>query len=207
MSTSEKSSISWAPRVPQALIARLYALDAQGIYDDELLDEVGWMLYHRCQSFRQAVEATRGLVHCPACRAEIVHRAQSDEILVCACGWQMPWREYFKTIQRQQLSGADPILAFFAEFVAAFPHAAQAREKMLLIDRLLHGFHYHLKYGPTRAAAVNLITGRYHEVIEFLDALTYGPGSTPGLPEARQEWRATVDATAGPWNDDRLRRT
>ena len=57
---------------------------------------------------------------------------------------------------------------------------------MLLIDRLIHGFHYHQRFGPTRAVAVTLIEGR--------------------LREARQEWRTTIDAAAETWRDERLRR-
>ena len=33
---------TWAPRVPQGTIRQLYELDAQGIYDEYLLAEVGY---------------------------------------------------------------------------------------------------------------------------------------------------------------------
>ncbi len=59
---------------------------------------------------------------------------------------------------------------------------------MLLIDRLLHGFHWYQKHGFTRPVAVNLIGGKLPEVIAFLDSLTYGHGSTPGTQENREEW-------------------
>ena len=32
----------WAPRVPQDKVRRLYETDARGIYDDELIDDVGY---------------------------------------------------------------------------------------------------------------------------------------------------------------------
>ncbi len=198
---------AWAPRVPQARIRRLYVLDAQGIYDDELLDEVGWTLRARCQSFIAAVEAVRGRVTCPSCGTIVRHRATPDEVLRCpTCQWEVPWPVYFKTIQHHQLSGADPVLAQFRDFVDRFPSAELPREKMLLIDRLIHGFHYYVAFGPTRAVAVNLIEGRLHEVVDFLDSISYGDQSTPGLRESRQEWRQTIDATARAWRDERLRR-
>ena len=50
----------WAPRVPKSKIKRLYELDAKGIYDDELLDDVGYALFARCQSFITACQATSG---------------------------------------------------------------------------------------------------------------------------------------------------
>ncbi len=197
---------TWAPRVPQHLIRRLYESDAQGIYDDDLLDEVGWALRARCESFIAAVWAVRGRAPCPACGEVVLHHGQPDEVLRCACGWQLPWRDYFATIQHKQLSGADPVLALFREFVAAFPSATTSRQKMLLIDRLIHGFHYHLATGATRAVAVNLLEGRLHEVMSFLDSLSYGDSSSPGLRETRQTWRQTIDATAERWKDRRLRR-
>jgi hypothetical protein len=40
----------WAPRTPQAKIRWLYELDAQGITDEELIADVGYRLYSRCQS-------------------------------------------------------------------------------------------------------------------------------------------------------------
>jgi hypothetical protein len=203
---TENQLPEWAPRLPRALIRRLYELDAQGIYDNDLLDEVGWGLYHRCQSFIAAVEAVRGRAACPRCGAIVLHQVQPEEILGCTCGWQLPWKDYFRTIQRKQLSGADPVLQFFGEFVSGFPTAEKPTQKMLLIDRLLHGFHYHMKYGPTRATGVNLIEGNLHEVIDFLDRLTYGESSTPGIQQMRQEWRTTVNQIAQTWQDPRLQR-
>jgi ribosomal protein L37AE/L43A len=198
---------AWAPRLKQSLIRRLYEADAQGIHDDELLDEVGWGLRARCESFITAVEAARGRVKCPECGQVVLHQPGADEILRCSgCGWEMAWRAYFKTFQHKQLSGAEAVLALFGEFVAQFPAARTPQEKMLLIDRLIHGFHYNLQFGFTRAAGVNLIEGNYHEVVDFLDRLTYGEGSTPGTRAARAEWREILNQTAETWNDERLRR-
>jgi len=197
----------WAPRLKQRLIRRLYECDAQGIYDDDLLDEVGWGLRARCESFITAVEASRGRVKCPACGQTVLHHAGAGEILHCAgCDWEMAWRDYFKTFQHKQLSGAEPVLALFGEFVEQFPAARTPQEKMLLIDRLIHGFHFNLQFGPTRAAGVNLIEGNYHEVVEFLDRLTYGEGSTPGTRQSRSAWRQILNQAAETWRDERLRR-
>jgi len=198
---------AWAPRVPQHLVRRLYESDARGIYDDDLLDEVGWALRARCQSFVAAVLAVRGRAPCPVCGATIRHHARPDEVLRCVgCGWESTWRDYFGTIQHKQLSGAEPVLVFFRAFVEAFPSARTPQEKMLLIDRLIHGFHYDLRSGGARAAGVNLIEGHLHEVVDFLDALAYGDTSTPGVREAREEWRQTVNRSADVWKDERLRR-
>lgn len=187
---------TWAPRLPQHKIARLYHLDAQGIYDEELIDEVGYGLLFRCQSFIEAVEATQGKVHCPRCSAIVTHGGgggNKDELLQCACGWQLTWGEYFATLQHKQLSGAEAILEQFRSYVKAFPAAQTPPEKMFLIDQLIHGFHWYVKFGPTRPAAVNLIEGRLREVVAFLEKLTYGEGSTPGLAEQYTEWNRAIE--------------
>ena len=94
-----KQEIRWAPRVPQALIQHLYENDAQGFTDSELVDEVGWRLLARCQSFIQAVEAVSGRVNCPVCTQLIIHSGASEEVMHCpACGWEKTWGEYFATI-------------------------------------------------------------------------------------------------------------
>jgi len=186
---------TWAPCVPQRLIRRLYETDAMGIYDDDLINEVGYGLLARCESFITANRARAGELPCPQCGHTVRHRAGRQEILHCPCGWELPWSDYFKAIQHKQLSGAEPVLAQFQEFVKKFPAARTPREKVLLIDRLIHGFHWYYKtQSPTRPVAVNLIEGRLGEVVAFLDTLTYGEQSTPGTSETLAEWNRNIEA-------------
>jgi len=188
----------WAPRVPKWKIRQLYETDAQGRVDEELLDEVGYALFARCQSFIAAQEAIQGRAICPRCQAVIVHEGQSDELLRCACGWQLSWDAYFRTIQHKQLSGAEPVVRQFRDFCARFPSAESASDKMLLIDRLLHGFHWYYKTNTvTRPVAINLIEGRLQEVIAFLDVLSYGERSTAGLQETKAEWDRNIQTARG----------
>jgi hypothetical protein len=201
-----KIIIQWAPRVKQCLVKHLYELDAQGIYDEELLDEVGWALYARAKSFIDAVKAVNGRARCPSCEAIILHHSTPDEILHCPnCAWELPWRDYFKTIQHKQLSGAQPVIDFFQDFIRQFPKADTSRDKMFLIDQLIHGFHIYFKNADvTRAAAVNLIEGRYHEVVEFLNQLSYGDQSTPGTRETLETWRGKINHSGKLFNDECL---
>jgi ribosomal protein L37AE/L43A len=185
----------WAPRVPPAKIQRLYELDALGIQDEELLDEVGYALLARCQSFIAANQATAGQAACAVCGRLIAHSKIKEELLHCPdCGWELTWGAYFATIQHRQLSGAEPVLELFGEYVTRFPAAASPAEKMLAIDTLIHGFHWYYKFGPTRPVAVNLIKGRLGEVVAFLDRLSLGPGSTPGIQETHTEWKEKLDS-------------
>jgi ribosomal protein L37AE/L43A len=203
-----QSEILWAPRVPKDFIQRLYEEDALGFVDDELADEVGWRLFARCQSFIQAVEAVSGKVKCPFCQGVINHSNNRDEIIHCSdCDWETTWGAYFATIQHKQLSGGEAVVKFFQEFTRGFPDAQTYQQKMLLIDRLIHGFHIYFKdESPTRTTAVNLIEGNYHEVVDFLDQLTYGSTGTPGTYTIYQEWRQKIDETGKKWGDDKLRR-
>ena len=180
---------SWAPRVPQYKIRQLYEDDARGMQDDELIDDVGYALLARCLSFLEANEAAGGRVACPVCSQTVSHSGSKDEMLRCTqCKWELSWREYSATFQHKQLSGAEPVLVLFRDFARRFPQAGNAREKMILIDELVHGFHWHQKNGCTRPVAINLIEGRLAEVIAFLDNLTYGEASTPETEGTRAQW-------------------
>jgi len=77
---------------------------------------------------------------------------------------------------------------FFRDFALGFPKARNYGEKMVLIDQLLHRYHWELEGEPGGPAAVNLIGGTRGEVLAFLNELTYGKGSTPGLSATRQRW-------------------
>lgn len=200
---------TWAPRVPQRTIYRLYETDAKGLYDEELLDEVGYGLLARCQSFIEANEAVAGRAPCPRCGLAVSHGKGKEEVLRCVCGWELTWREYFQTIQHRQLSGAEPVMEPFRAFIADFPAARTPQAKMLLIDGLLHRFHWYLKAGnsaatPTRPVAVNLIEGRLGEVVLFLDALTYGDQSTPGTRESYVQWDEKIEVNRD-WYPERAR--
>jgi hypothetical protein len=180
---------TWAPRVTQREIRQLYETDARGIYDEDLINEVGYGLLARCESFITAVEAFWGRVRCPRCGAVVIHHQDKTELLHCDCGWELTWGEYFVTIQHKQLSGAEPVLEQFRAFVEGFPKARTPQARMILIDQLIHGFHFYLEHNTvTRPVAVNLIEGRLSEVVAFLDSLSRGESSTPGVAEHYAEW-------------------
>ena len=62
---------------------------------------------------------------------------------------------------------------------------------------MIHAFHWELVREPARAAARELIYARsYKELLTFLDTLTYGAGSTPGLREGKAAWDRKVESVA-----------
>ena len=182
--------LHWESKVPSHHIRRLYETDALGIQDEELVDEVGWALYARCVSILEVTDAVRGRAKCHGCGHTIPHRSGRDEVLSCErCGWQAAWTAYRRSYKGKQLFGGAAVAAF-AGFVARYPGARIYPEKMLLIDRLIHVFHWNLIHRSdrpqaTRPAAANLIEfKRLRDTLAFLDDLA---GSRP--PRTRDDGR------------------
>jgi hypothetical protein len=192
--------------VTQREVRRFYETDAKGIYDEELINEVGYGLLARCQSFIDAVDAVWGKARCPRCSSVVMHTGGKEEVLRCMCGWALTWGDYFTTIQHKQLSGAKPVLDLFRSFVQAFPAARTPQAKTILVDRLIHGFHWYYKTNaPTRPVAINLIEGRLSEVVAFLENLSCGDKSTAGLAENYAQWDKFIEVNSD-WYASRRKR-
>src|SRR5438874_8370391 len=154
---TDLAEVRWAPRVNPHKIRRLYETDARGIVDDELIDNVGFALYARCQSILEATEAHEGgRVKCPRCRNVIAlpRRPEiKDFVVTCgSCTWSVRWGDYLKTYQDKHLHGGGAVPLFEA-FIKQFDSAGSPRGKMLAIDRLIHCFHWELVQNPGRIAA------------------------------------------------------
>jgi len=171
----------WAPRLKRDEITRLYAMDAKGIVDEGLIDEVGYGLLARCESILAVAEAYGGKVQCVRCGATILSDHRRETAIQCpACEWCLPWSEFRKSTRRKCLD-VGQIEVFLKEFITKFSAARGPNRKMVLIDTLIHRYHGELLGNPERPAANNLIGGKRPEVIAFLNRLSYGDQSTPGL--------------------------
>jgi len=191
-------AINWAPRVAPGAIRRLFRAYAQGIVDEELLEEVAYGLYARCQSILTVKAAKEGKVQCPKCGHAILRqRGGRNQAIGCAgCGWETTWFAYRKTFLRRQLhhGGAAEV---FAAYVQRFPALRSPDEKMLLVDWLIHECHKMADAGgdrfPVRPVGPNLIRATMTEVIALLDELAFGPASGPEAREAHLAWRRQLD--------------
>jgi uncharacterized CHY-type Zn-finger protein len=193
----QDGKIRWSPRLPQWKLRQLYQTDAQGIYDIDQIDEVGMILYMRCRDILTIHKAKEErCVLCPRCESQrqqtyIPRQGGRDEIIICpVCSWSITWLDYQKSFKRMQLNPGGAVPAF-SHFVDAYPKAHTAKAKMLLIDSVIHAFHYSLQAQPdlpTRPAGVNLIKGKLKDVVRLLDELS---GLTPSaaMQEVHQEWR------------------
>jgi hypothetical protein len=185
--------LRWARRVRPEKIRRLYALDAKGIIDEELIDDVGYAMFARCESIRIATRAHAGKATCARCRSKIEHNFDKAQVLACDCGWQTTWGEYHKAYQGKQLHGGGAY-PFFRAFIDAWPAARTPRDKLLAIDALIHACHGQFKGYMGRPAACNLIEGTARELVRFLDELAYGDQSTAELRATRDRWQSDVRA-------------
>lgn len=188
MVEKKREKIKWSPRIKPDLIQQLYQTDAQGMQDTELCDEVGMRLYFRCQTI---VRVQNDEVACPLCGSVfVIQTAHKEEVTACPttdCEWYTTRIEYQKSWSKKRIWGANAIPAF-SEFYNRYPKGQTYKDKMLLIDKLIHSFHWNLKLNlPARSAANNLIEGSHDQVVAFLDQLS-------GIDtEGKTAWRETVE--------------
>jgi ribosomal protein S18 acetylase RimI-like enzyme len=202
-----RDEIEWAPRVPKHMIRRLYQSDARGLLDEDLLEEVGSILFQRCQSILVVADAQQGTVHCPRCdrrgltsliERQQIRRDPRDQLLTCPrCGWQITWEAYHKSFKRHQLNPGGATASFSA-YLQNYAAAQTPQAKMIAIDQLIHEFHYSYRPRPdipTRSVSVNLIEGKLVDVIQFLDELTASQEISPERQVNYAEWRKNVEST------------
>jgi hypothetical protein len=195
----------WAHRLRKSEIERLYKSCAGGFLDQELIDDVGFGLYARCRSMLRVAEAMRGRPVCPACEASATIQNQwtPEAMAVCAdCGWKCPWSAYQKTYQRKGLfaGGMEP---FIREFVERFEKVRSPGDRLVLIDTLIHRFHWESSSEKVsgRPGATSFIEGKMTDIMAFLDRLTYGDAVPKDVEEKREEWRRKWKQN--PWSQGR----
>lgn len=197
--------IQWAKKVSPDKIRRLYNLDAQGIMDEELIDEVAYTFYERCESILTVTEASKGQIKCPEC-GNLINRDSVDkeQIIKCQnCSWEITWGEYFNSYHQKQLHGGGAV-DVFKNFIVKLPLAKTPQEKMILIDSIIHECHKGLKEGEyNRPVAVNLISGKMNETIKLLDDLANNSGNIPNSNEIYTKWRLKIDDALERWGTKR----
>ena len=216
MSAEKPTAPRWAKRVPKWKIARLYENDAQGLYDERLIDEVAYMLLDRCKSMLIVAEAKQGRALCPACDQApppagapatddaneaglIEHSGDREAVLVCPrCSWRGSWAAYRESFQGRHLiaPGLEP---FCRHYIERLPAARTPQAKLLQIDWLIHRFHWEGTAIQGQPGATCLIQGRAGEVNAFLDALTAGRHRRQEIDDPSQYWSEAQLAQTAKW--------
>ena len=190
----DPSKFHWAERVSRRDIQRLYASDAQGMRDEDLLDRVHYAIHARVRDMFEVRQAQQsGRVTCRDCGAPIpqpyrMGARNKNNVLKCEqCGWQVTCGEYYDSYTgRSMLPGS--AVDLFESYLERFPKAKTPSEKLLLVDWLIHRFH--VMQGVARMpVGQNVIQGTTDQVRELIESLAGSLSSTPGL-SSLEEWRA-----------------
>lgn len=182
--------ITWAPRVRMSSIFALYEKLAHGLRDEKLIDEIAYALYLRCQSIIDVTEASHGKVRCQKCGSLIIRKThQKDELLRCEkCDWNTDWQTFFKSYHRKQLTGGLGYQVFI-DFVERYPKCSNVRDRLFLIDWIIHQCHVAVtdRGSYLRPVAVNLIKGKMSQLIPFLENLPLAPD--PRMQGVFNNWK------------------
>ena len=187
MPPDETPKIRWSPRLRPQRLKRLYELDAQGIQDLELCDDVGTTLYMRCRTF---VLVSQWQVECPLCHTVFAVDPEGESLCPGEdCTWRTTQADYAQSIRNHDAFPGRAMEAFQA-FYDRYPNARTYGEKITLIDQLIHSFHVVEETGtPTKSVASKLFEGNKKAVVRFLNDLS------ARNPERKEAWRRTVAGT------------
>lgn len=209
--TTKSRLPDWAPKIRRTQIEKFYRVSGLGIIDEEIIDDLGYSLYARCESVVQVHDAMNGKVACPACET-VVERdrgnmpvpcrptPKAEEQLVCdTCGWACRWEDYRATFKGKHLY-AGAMTPWCRKYLEDFRRARSHREKLVLIDMLIHRFHGELT-GGNKPGAFAIIDGRLTDIAAFLDRLNYGSDMPEDVVERRRKWRERVRTATPFWSD------
>ena len=167
--------------MPFSLVKRLYVSFSKSIQDDELCDEVGIQLYLRCETF---IHVWENKVVCPECRT--VFKVEKEGTSYCPnekCGWSTDFKEYWESI-KPAYAWPGRAIAAWKEYYEKYPSARTFREKIILIDQLIHSFHIdEITNLPAKTVVSKLFEGKRKVIVQMLDELS-------GIESSRKEhWR------------------
>lgn len=161
---------SWPKKLDIHKLNKLYMLDAKGIQDEALADEIGLTLYLRCKYGQEDMKRMEtGIIRCHGCNSEL---NGENDFRQCSCGRQYSYKEYRRSFCRNSMpSGA--ATKIFAAFIQKWNVAKNYNEKIVLIDTLLHEFHLSLVSGAIhRPVAMNFIDGSRSHVDQIINNLS-----------------------------------
>lgn len=159
----------WPKKLDIYKLNKLYMLDAKGIQDETLAEDVGLTLYLRCKYGKEDMERMEKYkIRCHGCNSEL---GGETDFRQCSCGRQYSYKEYRRSFRRNNMPTGSAAKTF-AAFIRDWDNAKNYQEKIILIDTLLHEFHLSLISGAThRPVAMNFIDGSRRQVEQIIDHL------------------------------------
>lgn len=160
----------WPEKLDLTKLRKLYLLDAKGICNEELADDIGLTLFIRCQYGRSDNDLMkRNAIRCHHC-GKIVYG--TTDFRECSCGYQYSYREYRRSYCRNHMP-AGAAAKIFYQYEIDWPKAKSYKSKMMLIDGLLHEFHLSLISGTVnRPVAMNFIDGSRQMIQRIITELS-----------------------------------
>jgi hypothetical protein len=169
--TDKLNRFNWASKVSRKKLIQLYKSEAQGLLNDELLDDVGYTFYARCIQARETREAMdKGNIICHHCGAVLTPGSYTAAVH-CSCGFYYTYREYRRSCNAVNMPGGRAMPIFYS-FADKWPGCKESKDKMLLIDWLIHECHVTVMSGEKgRSVSVNLIEGTLTQLKDMLEML------------------------------------
>jgi len=181
------NQFKWCKKVSRGDLHRLYQGESKGMMDEVLLDDIGLTFYMRCKQAKEVRERMdKGQIICHHCGTVLtggrvsptgsVLMKNADNYLPihCGCGYSYTYREYRRNCNAVNMPGgrATPT---FEHFLQKWPGCKDAKDKMMLIDWLIHECHVTLMSGMKgRSVCVNLIEGTLKQISDLIMKLAYG---------------------------------
>jgi hypothetical protein len=162
----------WMPALSPAKLRKLYRSSANGVLDQELLEDVGILFYSRCLQGVEEFELIRSdKLKCHHCGAIL---PKQEQLMLCICGYQYIFKEYIDSFNNHHMPGGNA-LHIFREYIEKWPRARTDSEKMNLIDWLVHQCHISMSSGlPLRSILKNLIDAQQKTAEKLVLELAYG---------------------------------
>jgi hypothetical protein len=177
----------WPKKIKRDKILKLYSENAKMIFDDQLVDEIGYDIYFRCIEAKEIMEYLfKNRIKCTNCKnildfskiidIEKFGKYEWKKIPVkCKCGLYYTYNGY-KTSYRKNNMPRGGASKYFDQFILDW-ELSRTKEyaiKMQLIDNLIHEFHISSITGNKgRCAGENMIEGNKWDILNLINKLAY----------------------------------
>lgn len=165
------NKFKWCRKVSRSDLIKLYQSEASGLLDEALLEKIGISFFIRCKQSKDIYPLLEeGKMICHFC-GNVLQAASYTAVNKCVCGYCYTYREYRRSFNANNMPAhrAQPV---FDAYIEKWQACMSEKEKMLLVDWLIHECHVTVMSGERgRSVCVNLIEGTAAQLRETLEML------------------------------------